>query len=92
MGFFKKVGDFVKKSVVKVAALAVAAVGVFAGADAHAADAVANTINMPTGIDIPVMIGSGVAVLGGIVAVAIAAWAGWVLVKKCLQWIRKSLS
>lgn len=51
-----------------------------------------SNITMPSGVDIPGMIGSGVAVLGGIVAVAIAAWAGWVLVKKCLQWVRKSFS
>lgn len=57
---------------------------------AFAEDVVSNTVVIPGGIDIPGMIQSGVTVLGGIVAVAIAAWAGWVLVKKCLQWIRKA--
>ena len=49
-----------------------------------------NSVSIPGGIDIPGMIQSGVVTLGGIVAVALAAWAGWVLVKKCLHWVRKS--
>ena len=49
-----------------------------------------NSVSIPGGIDIPAMIQSGVLTLGGIVAVALAAWAGWVLVKKCLHWVRKS--
>lgn len=49
-----------------------------------------NSVSIPGGIDIPGMIQSGVVTLGGIVAVALAAWAGWVLIKKCLQWVRKS--
>ena len=92
MGFFKKVGDFFKKSAKRAAAFAAAAVGIFAASSAHAADATANTVQIPAGIDIPALINSGVTVLGGVVAVALAAWSGWVLVKKCLQWIRRSLS
>lgn len=57
-----------------------------------AEDVTANTVQMPAGVDIPGMIGSGVAVLGTVVGVALAAWAGWVLVKKCLQWVRKSFN
>ena len=33
------------------------------------------------------IIPTGVLCLAGIVAVALAAWAGWLLIKKCLQWI-----
>lgn len=90
MGFFKKVGAAVKRCAKSLAAVAVAAVGIFSSATVHAEEVSGNTIVMPSGVDIPGLITSGVAVLGGVVAVAIAAWGGWVLVKKCLAWVRKS--
>ena len=55
-------------------------------------DLSANTVKMPDGVDIPSLIQSGVTVLAGIVAVALAAWASWLLVKVALKWIRKSLT
>lgn len=51
-----------------------------------------NQVTVPGGIDIVGLINSGVTVLGGIVAVAIAAWAGWLIVKLCLKWIRRSFT
>lgn len=49
-----------------------------------------NTITMPQGVDIPALIQSGVLVLAGIVAVALAAWGSWLIVRKCLAWVRKA--
>lgn len=91
MGFLKKVGKFVNDSAKKFAAVAAGAIGILTCSTAKAEGAVtANSIVMPDGIDIPQLITSGVAVLGGVVAVALAAWGGWVLVKKCLGWVRRA--
>lgn len=49
-----------------------------------------NTIALPAGVDIESLITSGVGVLAGIVAVALAAWGSWLIVRKCLKWVRKS--
>lgn len=54
------------------------------------ADVVAGTITLPAGVDIDSLIQSGVTVLAGIVAVALAAWGSWLIVRKCLKWVRKS--
>lgn len=89
MGFFKKVGKFVKDCAKKAVALAAGAIGIVS-CSVNAEDVTGNTIAMPSGVDIPGLITSGVAVLGGIVAVALAAWGGWVLVKKCLSWVRRA--
>ena len=51
-----------------------------------------NVISMPAGVDVVSMIQSGVTALAVVVAVALAAWGGWLLVKKCFKWIGKSLS
>lgn len=50
----------------------------------------ADTIALPDNVNIEPLIQSGVTVLGGIVAVALAAWGSWLIVRKCLKWVRKS--
>ncbi len=75
-----------KKLLLGTSAFALGAVQLFAD------DVSANTVKMPDGVDIPSLIQSGVTVLAGIVAVALAAWASWLLVKVALKWIRKSLT
>ena len=54
------------------------------------AEVVGGTIALPEGVDIDGLIQSGVTVLAGIVAVALAAWGSWLIVRKCLKWVRKS--
>lgn len=53
-------------------------------------DLVANTVVLPQGVDITGLIQSGVGVLAGVVAIALAAWASWLIVRKCLKWVRKA--
>lgn len=62
----------------------------FAGATQAKAAVVAGTIDLPAGVDIDALIQSGVTVLAGIVGVALAAWGSWLIVRKCLKWVRKS--
>ena len=75
------------------AALSLAALPMFAeDATGTTGGVTANSVNIPAGINLTELISSGVAVLGGVVAVALAAWAGWLVIKKALKWIRASLS
>lgn len=59
-------------------------------AEDGAGSVVAGTIALPQGVDIEALIQSGVLVLAGIVAVALAAWGSWLIVRKCLKWVRKA--
>lgn len=68
-----------------------AALTFYSSAQLYAEDTItANTITMPSGIDIPSLIQSGITVLGGVVAVALTAWGTWVLIRKALSWVRKA--
>ena len=82
----------VKKFFGAASAFALAAVPAAFAETSGSSSLQANTVSIPSGINITELISSGVAVLGGIVAVALAAWAGWLLIKKCLQWIRRAFS
>ena len=75
-----------KKSLALLAAVLTTAGSAFAAEG----DVVAGTITMPSGVDIGSLIQSGVLVLAGIVAIALAAWGSWLLVRKALQWVRKA--
>lgn len=79
------------KKLLMGAALSMAALPMFAEDPANGGIS-ANSVRIPSGIDLIELISSGVAVLGGVVAVALAAWAGWLVIKKALKWIRASLS
>lgn len=63
------------------------------GAVVFAEDAVATqpTVTLPTGVDVSTAITQAVTVLGGIVAVAIAGYCGFLLVRKAFRWIGKAL-
>lgn len=63
-----------------------------ATATAAEGDVANNSITLPSGVDISSLIQTGVVALAAVVAVALAAWGGWLLVKKCLKWVNKSLS
>lgn len=71
---------------------ALAALAAVATPSVYAAegDVVAGTIALPQGVDINALIQSGVLVLAGIVGVALAAWGSWLIVRKCLKWVRKA--
>ena len=61
------------------------------GAAAFADDPVAQSISFPTGVDVANTITSAIPLLGGVVAVAIAGYTGFLLVRKCFRWIGKAL-
>ena len=73
-------------------AAALFAVGSFAALPTYAAegDIVAGQVSMPQGVDLTSLIQSGVVVLAGVVAIAIAAWCSWLLVRKGIRWIRNA--
>ena len=70
----------------------VLAVGLGSAVFAEEATVVNNTVAIPGGLNIGELIGSCVGVLGGIVAIAIVAWCGFLLVKKALKWVSKAVS
>ena len=61
------------------------------GAAAFAEDHVSQSISFPTGVDVANTITSAIPLLGGVVAVAIAGYTGFLLVRKCFRWIGKAL-
>ena len=75
-----------KKSLALLAAVFATAGSAFAAEG----DVVAGTIALPQGVDITSLIQSGVLVLAGIVAIALAAWGSWLLVRTALKWVRKA--
>lgn len=78
----------------RLAAFAVAVICAFVMPAATAAegDVASNTVALPQGVDIAALIQSGVVALAAIVAIALAAWASWLLVKKAISWVRRALS
>lgn len=92
MGFFKSLIASVKSHAKTVATFALALFGISAFAETGTGSTIVeNTVTVPGGIDISALINSGVMVLGGIVAVALAAWAGWLIVRIALRWIRTAM-
>ena len=62
-----------------------------AGAAVFAEEPAAQSISFPTGVDVANTMTSAIPLLGGVVAVAIAGYTGFLLVRKCFRWIGKAL-
>ena len=96
MGFFSKVGHGISRAVKNVGRGVVKvglalAIGFGAFSAMAEGEATQPTVTLPSGVDIASVITQGVAILGGIVAVALVGYAGFLIVRKAFRWIGRSM-
>ena len=96
MGVFSKVGRGILcavKSVGRGMAKVGLALAIGFGAFAAMAEGEVTqpSVTLPAGVDIASVITQGVAILGGVVAVALVGYAGFLVVRKAFRWIGRSL-